>query len=142
MVSDARESLIELLARAHFARGVGVGGAAWEELPLWTETYVTHASMDADLLLDAGWRPPIRHVASPQHLDDLPAGSIILDYYGFAWQKSRFEAGHPWRRADGSGGELHWGIDLPEYLLWTPDDVPTPDGRNSRHTETQDQPDE
>ncbi|MFG1794215.1 hypothetical protein [Nocardia sp. NPDC049149] len=83
------------------------------------------------------WRPGwhlyrLTDVTAPTFVDPaalaaLPAGSVVLDYYGFAWQKSRHEPGNPWRRADGSPGDLHWTRDLPERILHTADITEEPD---------------
>ena len=89
-----------------------------------------------DLIRAAGFRPPPQEIESPEHLDKLPPGTIIVDYYGFAWQKSRYERGNPWRRADGSPNALIWAVDLPDRIIMVPSDAATVHGANDRRVES------
>lgn len=91
--------------------------------------YAAGAAVDAIAahpeLLDAliTWRQQQQTICVRADLDALPVGTVILDYYGFAWQKSKYQAGHPWRRADGSSSEMNFCRDLPERVLWAPRDT-------------------
>lgn len=107
MTESERDAIAELL-EAVSDRGAG-------------ETFrVPFFRLLTEFVLAAGFRPPAVEIVDPQQLVELPPGSIIIDYYGFGWQKSRYEDGHSWRRADGSELELDWDRDLPELILYVP----------------------
>lgn len=55
--AETRAEAIELIARERFARGVGLSGKTWDELPDWAAVYLesaAHAVAVIDHLLPAG----------------------------------------------------------------------------------------
>jgi hypothetical protein len=54
---EIRAEAIELIARDRFARGIGLSGKTWDELPEWAATYLesaAHAVAAIDHLLPTG----------------------------------------------------------------------------------------